>query len=275
MYHPVEIEKLSEPQIRKLVRGMPVRVKHGKGHVIHASTEQHKKIIKAHLKGKGVTLSLDPYQCENHMCLVGSGFMSTVKRAYGHAKSAYGHAKSALGQASNFYGENRETLDPYANILKRQATQQVEHYSQKAQPHLTRHLGEFGSHLGEHARQSAISNIQDFGNEPHPSIETPEQIEHEMGGRLMRHRKNCRGGKITLKDVGKFAKSGLNAAGQFAKSPAGQAIINAGVKAAIAGATGAGMRKRGRPAKHRGGDMYGSGMSNSSFHGGALVAAGY
>ena len=281
MYHPIEIERLSESQVKKMVRGHPVRVKHGKGHVIHASPEQHKKIVKAHMKGKGVTVQLDPYQCQHHMGLVGTGFMSSVKRAYGHAKTAYGHAKSALGQASKFYGEHREQLDPYADILKRQASNKVEHYSQKAQTHLTRHLGEFGSHLGEHAKQSALSSINDFGNEIHPSIETPEQIEHDMGGRLMRHRRRHLGGKINL---GKIAKGGLKMAGQFAKSPQGQALINAGIKAAVSGAAGAAMgagmlggsiidigtgahRRRGRPR--------GRGMESASFHGGALMASGY
>lgn len=277
MYHPIEIQRLSESQVKKMVRGHPVRVKHGKGHVIHASPEQHKKITKAHMKGKGVTVQLDPYQCEHHLGLVGTGFMSNVKRAYGHAKTAYGHAKSALGQASKFYGEHKEQLEPYGNILKRQASSKVEHYAEKAQPHLTRHLGEFGSHLGEHARQSALSSINEFGNEIHPSIETPEQIEHDMGGRLMRHRKRPVGGKINFN---KIAKSGLKVASNFAKSPQGQALMRQGAEMAIAGVSGAGMmggsiidigtgahRRRGRPR--------GRGMQNASFHGGALMASGY
>jgi len=271
MYHPVEIERLSEPQIRKLVRGMPVRVKHGKGHIVHASVEQHKKIHRAHMKGKGVTLSLDPYQCQHHMGLVGSGFMSNVKRAYGHAKKAYGHAKEAVGRASQFYGEHKEQLEPYGNILKRQASSKVEHYAEKAQPHLTKHLGEFGSHLGQHARESALSSIHQFGEMPetpymeevYPTIETAQEIEHDMGGRLRRRRHV--GGKINF---GKLAKSGLKVASNYAKSPEGQALMRKGAEMAIASVAGAGMHKRrGRPR--------GKGMANSGFHGGALVAAGY
>ena len=202
MYHPIEIERLSETQIKKMVKGHPVRVKHGKGHIIHASPEQHKKIAKAHMKGKGVTVQLDPYQCEHHHGLIGSGFMSSVKKAFTGAKKVYGHAKTALGHASKFYGEHKEQLDPYADILKKQASQKVEHYAQKAQPHLTKRLGEFGTHLGEHARESALSGISSFGESPYiespyPAIESPAEIEGEMGGRLRRHRRPV-GGKINF-----------------------------------------------------------------------------
>ena len=279
MYHPIEIQRLSESQVKKMVRGHPVRVKHGKGHVIHASPEQHKKITKAHMKGKGVTVQLDPYQCQHHMNLVGSGFMSTVKQAYGHAKKAYGQARDAVGRASQFYGEHKEQLEPYGNILKRQASSKVEHYAEKAQPRLTKHLGEFGTHLGQHAKESALSHINKFGELPeevmyneeqlYPTIESPEEIDHEMGGRLRRRRHI--GGKINF---GKIAKSGLKVAGNFAKTPQGQALMRQGAEMAISAVAGAGMcggsgsyRRRGRPR--------GRGMENAMFHGGALMASGY
>ena len=266
MYHPIEIERLSETQIKKMVKGHPVRVRHGKGHVIHASPEQHKKISKAHVKGKGVTVQLDPYQCEHHYGLIGSGFMSSVKKAFSGAKQAYGHAKTALGHASKFYGEHKEQLDPYADILKRQASQKVEHYAQKAQPHLTKRLGEFGTHLGEHARESALSGISSFGESPYPAIESPAEIEHEMGGRLRGRPRKHIGGKINF---GKLAMGGLKSAAQFSQTPQGQALIRAGMSSAMAGA-GIGGRLRGRPRKH-----VGRGMESVSFHGGALQAAGY
>ena len=274
MYHPIEIERLSENQVKKMVKGHPVRVKHGKGHVIHASPEQHKKIAKAHMKGKGVTVQLDPYQCQHHRGLVGTGFMSTVKRAYGHAKKAYGHAKEAVGRASQFYGEHKEQLEPYGNILKRQASTKVEHYAEKAQPHLSKHLGEFGTHLGQHARESALSHINQFGELPYeeqlyPAIESPAEIEHEMGGRL--RRRHHVGGKINF---GNIAKSGLKSVSNFAKTPQGQALMRQGAEMAISAASGAGMmggtvrhRRRGRPR--------GRGMENAMFHGGALMASGY
>ena len=66
MYHEVPIEKLSHSQILKLLRGERIRVKHGHGHKIHASAEQHKKIMAAHRKGAGVTMQFDPYQIDLH-----------------------------------------------------------------------------------------------------------------------------------------------------------------------------------------------------------------
>jgi hypothetical protein len=62
MYHQVAIQKLSHNQILKLLRGDRIRVKHGHGHHIHASAEQHKKIMNAHKKGQGCTIQLDPFQ---------------------------------------------------------------------------------------------------------------------------------------------------------------------------------------------------------------------
>ena len=54
MYHPTEIAKLSRAQVLKLLKGHAVRVKSGKGHVVHLSTEQLKKHKKATLKGADV-----------------------------------------------------------------------------------------------------------------------------------------------------------------------------------------------------------------------------
>jgi hypothetical protein len=65
-YHKVSIHKLSHAQLLKLLRGHRVRVKHGHGHEIHVSEEQHKKIMNAHKKGCGTTLQFDPYQIDMH-----------------------------------------------------------------------------------------------------------------------------------------------------------------------------------------------------------------
>ena len=65
-YHKINISKLSHNQILRLLRGHRVRVKHGSGHEINASEEQHKKITRAHRKGSGSTIQFDPYQIEQH-----------------------------------------------------------------------------------------------------------------------------------------------------------------------------------------------------------------
>lgn len=73
MYHKIAIHKLSHAQIGKLLNGHRIRVKHGHGHEIHASAEQHKKIVKAHQKGCGTTIQFDPYQIQHHQHLRGHG----------------------------------------------------------------------------------------------------------------------------------------------------------------------------------------------------------
>jgi len=290
MYHPVSIEGLSNAQINKLIAGHPVRVKPGRHHKVHVSAEQHKKLVKAHQKGKGVTIMLDPYQQAQHAHLRGQGIMSTLKKAYGglktaagHARTAFGHAKTAASHASKFYGENKEVLEPYGNILKKQAHHKVEHYAEKAQPHLTRHLGEFGTHLGSHANRLAHENIESFGElpmEPGPEFLEHQSAEEEMmaesGSGIHRrkmtaaHLRALRGGKINFgKIASKVGNTALKGVSDYAKSKQGQALIQHGIKlgtnalmaeAGLPPVAGMGMhKKRGRPRKH----------------GGALMAAGY
>ena len=80
MYHPTSISGLSEAQIMKALKGLPVRVSVGNQHNIELSQEQLKKLSKAAQKGKGMTLSMDPYQMQNHQYLRGSGVGGSVNR---------------------------------------------------------------------------------------------------------------------------------------------------------------------------------------------------
>jgi hypothetical protein len=73
MYHKASIAPLSSSQISKALKGLPVRVSVGNHHDIELSQEQLKKFSKAGLKGKAATISLDPYQIQNHMHLLGAG----------------------------------------------------------------------------------------------------------------------------------------------------------------------------------------------------------
>lgn len=270
MYHPISIDGLSNAQINKLLAGHPVRVKRGKHHKINVSAEQHKKHAKAALKGKGCTIMMDPYQQEMHKELRGCGIMSSLKKVAGQARTAFGHAKKAVGQASKFYGENKETLEPYGNILKSQAHKKVTQYTEKAQPHLTKHLGELGSHLGSHASRLAHENIQSFGeSEP---ISEQSIVENELEGMGFNRRKKSvkKGGKINvgkvLSKVGNVALKGIS---DYAKSKQGQALIQHGVRlgtdaalmsAGLPPVAGLGIKKRGRPRK--GGALYAAGYGN-------------
>jgi len=84
MYHKASISPLSGTQISKILNGHSVRVSAGNGHDIELSKEQLKKLTKAQKTGKGMTLTMDPYQMQNHQHLRGSG---NVKRtARGNAK---------------------------------------------------------------------------------------------------------------------------------------------------------------------------------------------
>jgi hypothetical protein len=62
MYNSVKIHKLSPSQERKLKKGQKVIIKMGGEYDIKLNEEQTKKLNKAHQKGKGLTIQLDPYQ---------------------------------------------------------------------------------------------------------------------------------------------------------------------------------------------------------------------
>ena len=65
MYHPAGIAPLSQTQVSKLLNHHSVRVKAGTHHKIALSKEQMKKHHKAHMKGTGYNLTLDPFQVAN------------------------------------------------------------------------------------------------------------------------------------------------------------------------------------------------------------------
>ena len=84
MYHKASISPLSSTQISKILNGHSVRVSHGNKHDIELSKEQFKKFSKAQKKGKGMTLTMDPFQIQNHQHLRGSGNLK--RTAKGSAK---------------------------------------------------------------------------------------------------------------------------------------------------------------------------------------------
>ena len=84
MYHKASISPLSSTQISKILNGHSVRISHGDKHDIELSKEQFKKFSKAHKNGKAMTLTMDPYQIQNHQHLRGSGNLK--RTAKGSAK---------------------------------------------------------------------------------------------------------------------------------------------------------------------------------------------
>jgi hypothetical protein len=81
MYHPASIAQLSQSQISKALKGQPVRISVGNHHDIQVSQEQLKKLAKAGLKGSAATITMDPYQIQNHMHLLGAGKLKKSIRA--------------------------------------------------------------------------------------------------------------------------------------------------------------------------------------------------
>ena len=80
MYHKASISPLSNTQISKMLNGHSVRVSNGDKHDIELSKEQLKKLSKAHKNGKAMTLTMDPFQIQNHQILRGSGTGGNLKR---------------------------------------------------------------------------------------------------------------------------------------------------------------------------------------------------
>ena len=129
MYHPASIAPLSASQISKALKGLPVRVSVGNQHDVELSAQQFKNLAKAHKKGKASTITLDPFQIQNHMHLLGAGKLkksargnasrlitSATDRAIralsgsGLASDAYvrAHQKDSM-KATNRYGPNFES----------------------------------------------------------------------------------------------------------------------------------------------------------------------
>ena len=92
MYHPASIAPLSESQITKALKGLPVRVSVGNQHDVELSAQQFKNLSKAYQKGKASTITLDPFQIQNHMHLLGSGVLK---------KSARGNASRLITSATD------------------------------------------------------------------------------------------------------------------------------------------------------------------------------
>ena len=92
MYHPASIAPLSESQITKALKGLPVRVSVGNQHDVELSAQQFKNLSKAYKKGKASTITMDPFQIQNHMHLLGSGVLK---------KSARGNASRLITSATD------------------------------------------------------------------------------------------------------------------------------------------------------------------------------
>ena len=80
MYHKASIAPLSSTQISKILNGHSVRISSGNGHDIELSKEQLKKFARAQKSGKGMTITMDPFQMQNHQHLRGSGNLTRTSK---------------------------------------------------------------------------------------------------------------------------------------------------------------------------------------------------
>lgn len=82
MYSKVGVAPLSEHQVRRLIKGQGVSIKSGSKHELPMSKEQMKKFERAKKAGRGMVITLDPYQ--QQMCggkMSGSGFFEDIRPA--------------------------------------------------------------------------------------------------------------------------------------------------------------------------------------------------
>ena len=253
MYHPTEIEPLSKAQVSKLLSGQPTRVKHGRGHKIAVSAEQHKKLHKAHQKGAGITLVLDPYQQEMHRHMHGEGFLSKAKAL----------ASKGLAKAKQFYKANETRLAPLAEQAKAFATSKLMHYGSKLAPHVEKRFGSLGSQALQSGLDMGAEHISRFGEEEHAPVYASE-LEHMEGKGFKEFGRDAR--RLGQR-VGRAIRSGVSAVGRAA-APALGSLAGAefGPMGSIAGSAFAQKLAGGRLTHHKG---------RKGKKGGALIAAGY
>ena len=181
MYVGAGLHQLSEAQIKKLLKGESVRVKAGTHHKVHLSSEQSKKLHKAHAKGAGITLCFDPYQCDAHGHLVGAGLVSKVKsiasKALAGAKKAFSAAPPSLRAA-----------------IKSKAIEGLQKGVEHFTPQIEKRLGKFGVDALSHGQELARQQISQFGEEPQNEI-----IAEGMGLRKHRVVHRPKGGALKMR----------------------------------------------------------------------------
>ena len=132
MYHNASISPLSSTQISKILNGHSVRVSAGNGHDVELSKEQFKKLSKAHNAGKAITLTMDPFQIQNHQYLRGSGNVKktakgSVKRLIvsGTDRAIRAMEGSSVNRLKKANVGNNSLMRHFAMVLTQQAKQHV------------------------------------------------------------------------------------------------------------------------------------------------------
>jgi len=220
------IDKLSPQQISKLLNAHAIRMKGGGHHVVNLSIEQSKKLHRAHMHGKAVSIRFDPFQIHHHQHLRGGAppvsSVAIPKKLKGGA--------TLKDQANNFYDRKiPDELKPGLESLGQSALGMAG-FGLKKRGRPKKLKG--GATLKDQANNFYDRKIPD---ELKPGMESLGQSALGMAGFGLK-------GGATLRDIGSNfydrkipdeLKPGMESLGQSAL-----------------GMAGFGLKKRGRPRKH-------------------------
>ena len=265
-YTPVEVGQLSDRQISRILNGHPVRVKHGSNHTLHLSSEQHKKLMKAHKKGSAITLIFDPYQIDSHQHIRGAGFGKLGKLVKSASNNLVKSAKNELQQH----------IPKAKELALKRATEAIEKFGGLAEDKLQGHgfknlMKGASNHLVKHAKKEGLKHLP---RAKELALRHATQVIERYGG-LAEDRLQGQGVGRFFKGVKKgFKKVGkaLKPVGKVLKPIAqefGKALLEQGKEALIQGAMGAmtGMSVKRRRKRKSGGALMPAGYSGSGFAG--------
>ena len=238
MYHAIKVEQLSKEQLSKLLRGIPVRVKHNpQGPLsLKLSTEQAKKIARSYKKnGASCNITLDPYQIDQHQSLKGSGLFSDAKnKAKAAARSGLSQAKVQAMQKAREQG--RLALERGRQYVLEEGLPQLDRRVRIKAKQLEK------EHLRDDDREYFDAPFDDY-----------DDVTGEGIGRFFKKVKKG------LKPVVKLAKPIVNQAYKIVK-PKLDLVINEGIRAGMDAAMGGSVKRgRGRPRKALGQGLYPAG----------------
>ena len=237
MYHAIKVEQLSKEQLSKLLRGLPVRVKHSpQGQLsLKLSTEQAKKVARAYKKKASCNISLDPYQIDEHQSLKGSGLFSDARsKAKAVAKAGLSQAKVQAMQKAREQG--RLALERGRQYVLEEGLPQLDRRVRIKAKQLEK------EHLRDDDREYFDAPFDDY-----------DDVNGEGIGRFLKKVKKG------LKPVVKLAKPIVNQAYKIVK-PKLDLVINEGIRAGMDAAMGGSVKRgRGRPRKALGKGLYPAG----------------
>ena len=261
MYNPISIAPLSESQILKALKGLPVRVSAGNQHDIALSAEQFKKFAKANQKGKASTITFDPFQIQNHMGLKGSGVLK--KNVRGNAGRLITSATDRAIRAMSGSGKLKKTARGNAGRLITSATDRA-----------IRAISGSGAMQDMQVRlhqKDALKASDRYGLDNGDQYEDDAYYEYGIGGNITAVAKDS--GKSVITASGDRAVRAIEGSGvnrlkkagrweQFANATLRDGIDTAGKAARVyydstgpMAQMGFGLKKRGRPRKS-GGALY-------------------